>query len=48
MTRRAKRRKRVVRRRNPVAKAVRVIRPRVKPAKRRPPPEAEDWDRDGR
>lgn len=46
MTRRGKRRKAVVHRRNPVAKAVRVIRPKVKPARRRPPPERAEWSDD--
>jgi hypothetical protein len=31
-------------RRNPIAKAVRAKQPRVKPARRRPPPEAKDWE----
>jgi len=39
-----KRRKATPRRRNPIAKAVRAIGPKVKPAKRRPPPEAGEWD----
>jgi hypothetical protein len=36
------------RRRNPVAKAVRKIAPKVKPAKRRRPPETKEWDDVGR
>jgi hypothetical protein len=31
-------------RRNPIAKAVRRLVPKVKPKKRRPPPETKDWD----
>ena len=33
-------------RRNPIAKVVRRIAPKVKPAKRRAPPEAKEWDGD--
>ena len=30
--------------RNPVAKAVKRLRPKVKPAKKRPPPAPEEWN----
>jgi len=30
-------------RRNPIAKAVRKLAPKVKPKKRRPPPETDEW-----
>jgi hypothetical protein len=39
-----RRRKAALKRRNPIAKAVRAKRPQVKPARRRPPPETGEWD----
>lgn len=39
-------RRRAVKRKNPIAKAVRTIAPKVKPAKRRPPPSEAEWEGD--
>ena len=45
MTKKKPKRKRAGR--NPIAKAVRGLAPKVKPVKRRPPPDIKDWNGDG-
>lgn len=37
-------RRRAIKRKNPIAKAVKRIAPKVKPAKRRPPPSEAEWE----